>query len=97
MKGAQSPCCLLAQARVGSEEHFHQHPALLLELAESFIHRLQQPQREEMNAHFERQAGIVKKAANIAIECADGLKLWRVEQCLRHPDQFLVGVHFNLG
>jgi hypothetical protein len=50
-----------------------------------------------VNAHLERQARIVKKAANIAIEGADGLKLKRVEQRFRHPDEFLIGVHFHLG
>jgi hypothetical protein len=50
-----------------------------------------------VNAHVEGQAGIVEVSANIAIEGADGLKLWRVEQRFRHPNQFFVGVHFNLG
>jgi len=97
MQGAQSAGCLLAQARVGSEEYLHQYPALVPELGQFFIHRLQQPQGEEMNAYVKRQAGVVKKAANIAIECTDGLKLWLVEQCFRHPDEFLIGINFNLG
>jgi len=97
MQGAPSSSGLVAQTRVGSKEHLHQHPALLFEFAESFIHRLQQPQRQKVDAHLERQAGIVKKAANIAIECADGLKLRRVEQRFRHPDESFVCIHFYLG
>ncbi len=97
MQGAPSSSGLVAQTRVGSKEHLHQHPALLFEFAESFIHRLQQPQRQKVDAHLERQAGIVKKAANIAIESPDGMKLRRVEQRFRHPVEFLIGVHFNLG
>jgi hypothetical protein len=83
MKCSQSAYCLLAHTRVGIKEHLRQDAALVSELTKLLIHRFQQPQWQEMNAHLERQACVIEIAAEFTIKGPDGLQFRRGEKPLR--------------
>jgi len=63
------------KAGIGGNEHFHQLAPLGLELPQLPVHDLQPRQGQEVNADFERQAGLVQLPPDVAVERADSLKL----------------------
>ena len=63
------------KAGIGGKEHFHQLAPLVFELPQLLVDCLQQRQGQEVNADFERQAGLVQLPPDVAVERADSLKL----------------------